>query len=70
MTSAVGHWLANMCELMVLFPQLRVASNVTTQVSVTPVGMGSCPLAMSPTLGATFRLSWVYHSVWEEWLVL
>ena len=38
--------------VMLMSPQERVASNVTKQLSVTPVGMGSCPPSMSPTLGA------------------
>ena len=69
MTSAVSCWLANTCWLMLL-SQLKVASNVTKQLSVTPVCMGSCPPAIGPTLGARFGLSWVYHSVREEQLVL
>ena len=55
---------------MVLSPQLRVASNVTKQLSVTPVSMGSCPLAIGPTLGANFGLLQVYYSIQEEWLML
>ena len=54
---------------MVLSPS-RVASNVTKQFSITLVCMGSCPLAIGPTLGTRFGLLQVFHSVWGEWLML
>ena len=63
MTSAVSHQPANMCWLMVFSPQWRVATNVTKQLSATPVSMGSCSLAIGPTLGARIGLSWVYHPI-------
>ena len=54
---------------LLLSSQWRVASNVTKQLSVTPVSMGSCPLAIGPTLGARIGLTWVYHPIQEGWLM-
>ena len=63
MTFCIGCWPAAMCLLM-FSPQLSMASNVTKQLSVTPMSLGSCPPAMSTTLGAKVGLSWVYHPIW------
>ena len=40
------------------------------QFSITLVTEGSCPLAIGPTLGARFGLSWVDHCQLEERLML
>ena len=71
MTFPVGHWLADLCYLMVmlmlmlLFPQRREASTVIKQLSSVSVSIGICPSAMSPTLGTRTGLLQVYHPIWE-----
>ena len=69
MTFGVGCQLADICYLMGLL-YCRVASNGMKQLCITLVAQGSCLLAIGPTLGTRFGLSWAYHSSQKGWLVL
>ena len=67
-TLQVGHWVADLYQLMVLLVG-KLTTGCSEQLMVVLTTECSCPLAIDPTLGARIWLSWVLLLLVEERLM-